>query len=78
MAAIPTAGDGLMLLRNHEEIVAPRISGKTSLPTTIFEIPAGTEGAPEGFPGFGGGVNRGFPTLRVGHLRPCRSSLGPP
>ena len=56
MAAIPTAGDGVMLLRNHEEIVAPRISGENVPTYDDFEIPPGTEGAPEGFPGFGGGV----------------------
>ena len=56
MAAIPTAGDGVMLLRNHEEIVAPRIRGENVPTYDNFEIPPGTEGAPEGFPGFGGGV----------------------
>ena len=56
MAALPTAGDGLMLLRNHEEIVRARFGGQGVPTYDDFEIPPGTEEAPEGFPGFGGGV----------------------
>ena len=56
MAAIPTAGGGVTLLRNHEDVVAPRFGGQDVPVYDDFELPAGTEGAPEGFPGFGGGV----------------------
>jgi len=56
MAAFQTAGDGVMLVRNHEEIVAPRIGGQDVPIYDDFVLPPGTEGAPDGFPGFGGGV----------------------
>ena len=56
MAAFPTAGGGVMLARNHEEVIAPRFGGQDVTIYDDFEIPPGTEGAPDGFPGFGGGV----------------------
>ena len=56
MAAFANAGDGVMLLRNHEEVVGPRIRGQSVPIYDDFEMAPGTEGAPDGFPGFGGGV----------------------
>ena len=56
MAAFPTAGGGVMLARNHEQVVAPRFGGQGVPVYDDFEIPPGTEGSPDGFPGFGGGV----------------------
>ena len=56
MAAFPTAGNGVMLVRNHEEVIGSRIGGQSVPIYDGFEIPPGTEGAPDGFPGFGGGV----------------------
>ncbi len=56
MAAFATAGGGVTLVRNHEEVIAPRIEGQDVPVYDDFELPPGTEGAPDGFPGFGGGV----------------------
>lgn len=56
MAAFPSAGGGVMLARNHELSVARRFGGQGVPVYDDFEIPPGTEGAPDGFPGFGGGV----------------------
>ena len=55
MAAFPTA-DGVMLVRNHEMVIKPPFGGEGVPIYDDFEIPPGTEGAPDGFPGFGGGV----------------------
>ena len=56
MAAFSSGDERMILLRNHEQVVGSKIGGK-SVPTyDDFVIPAGTEGAPDGFPGFGGGV----------------------
>ena len=56
MAAFSSRGGGVMLLRNHEEIIGARIGG-AGVPTyDDLEIPPGTDGAPDGFPGFSGGV----------------------
>ena len=67
MAAFSSRGGGVRLLRNHEEIIGARIGG-AGVPTyDDFEIPParladgvlvvpGTDGAPDGFSGFSGGV----------------------
>ena len=56
MAAVPAADGGVTLLRNHEEIIGAPI-GRDGTPVyDAFALPPGTEGAPDGFPGFGGGV----------------------
>lgn len=55
MAALPTA-DGVTLARNHEVVIGSRIGGQGVPVYDDFEIPPGTEGTPDGFPGFGGGV----------------------
>ena len=53
MAAFAAPGGGITLLRNHELSVGARFGGT---PYDDFELPPGTETAPEGFPGFAGGV----------------------
>ena len=56
MAAFSSRGGDVMLLRNHEEIIGARIGG-AGVPTyDDLEIPPGTDGAADGFPGFSGGV----------------------
>ena len=56
MASFPTDGDSIVLLRNHEEVIGTRIGGQGVPVYDDFTIPPGTEGLPDGFPGFGGGV----------------------
>ena len=55
MAAFAAPGGGVTLVRNHEEAIGPRIGGDGPV-YDDFEIPPGTDGAPDGFPGFSGGV----------------------
>lgn len=56
MASFATDGDGVVLIRNHEEVVGTKIGGRDVPIYDDFTIPPGTEGVPDGFPGFGGGV----------------------
>lgn len=56
MAAFGAPGGGVTLLRNHELSVGTRFGGTAPSVYDEFELPPGTEGAPEGFPGFAGGV----------------------
>lgn len=56
MAAFSNGDEGVILLRNHEEVVGAKIEGKEVPTYDDFSIPPGTEGVPDGFPGFGGGV----------------------
>ena len=56
MAAAPSPDGGIVLVRNHEEVIGAPIPG-AGVPTyDDLRLPPGTEGAPDGFPGFGGGV----------------------
>ena len=56
MAAFAAPGGGVTLLRNHELSIGARFGGAATSPYDEFELPPGTEGAPDGFPGFAGGV----------------------
>ena len=56
MAAFAAPGGGVTLLRNHELSIGTRFGGTATSPYDEFELPPGTEGAPDGFPGFAGGV----------------------
>ena len=56
MASFPAEGNGVMLIRNHEEVIGTKIGGEEVPIYDDFTIPPGTEGVPDGFPGFGGGV----------------------
>ena len=56
MAAFPAPGGGVTLVRNHEALTGPRIGGDGIPAYDDFEMPPGTDGAPDGFPGFAGGV----------------------
>ena len=56
MAAFGAPGGGVTLLRNHELSVGTRIGGSETPVYDDFVLPPGAESAPEGFPGFGGGV----------------------
>ena len=56
MAAFQAPGGGVTLVRNHELVAGPRFGGEGTPVYDDFEIPPGTDGAPDGFPGFGGGV----------------------
>lgn len=56
MAAVPAPGGGATLLRNHEEITGAPIGDAGTPVYDKFALPPGTEGAEDGFPGFGGGV----------------------
>ena len=56
MAAVPAPGGGVTLLRNHEEIIGAPMGDAGTPAYDRFALPPGTEGAPDGFPGFGGGV----------------------
>ncbi|MCY3810226.1 MAG: DUF839 domain-containing protein [Gammaproteobacteria bacterium] len=56
MAAFAAPGGGVTLVRNHELSIGTRFGGTATSPYDVFELPPGTEGAPDGFPGFAGGV----------------------
>ncbi len=56
MAAFAAPGGGVTLVRNHEGGVGAPISGAETPMYDALHIPPGTEGAPDGFPGFSGGV----------------------
>lgn len=56
MAAFPAPGGGVTLVRNHEEAIGARFGGAQTPVYDGFEVPPETEGMPDGFPGFSGGV----------------------
>lgn len=56
MAAFAAPGGGVTLVRNHEEMIGPAFGGDGMAVYDDFELPPGTDGAPDGFPGFAGGV----------------------
>lgn len=56
MAAFPAPDGGVILVRNHEEAFGARFGDAETPSYDTLEIPPGTEVAPDGLPGFRGGV----------------------